>query len=79
MEIGEQVEVHTRYNNSWAPGFEIAEVVDRGYRVRRICDATLLPDLTGESDVRPAPPTSAWHPDGPNPSASSLRRRSEPR
>ena len=31
MDVGEQVEVHTRFNDSWVPGFEIAEVADRGF------------------------------------------------
>ena len=54
MQVGEQVEVHTKFNNSWAPGFEIAEVASTGYRVRRRSDGVLLPDVTGEADVRPA-------------------------
>ena len=53
MRVGEQVEVHTRFNDSWVDGFEIAEVADRGYRVRRKSDGSLLPDLTSESDLRP--------------------------
>jgi hypothetical protein len=54
LRVGEQVEVHTKFNDSWVSGFEIAEVVDDGYRVRRLSDGTLLPNLTGEEDVRPA-------------------------
>jgi hypothetical protein len=54
LHVGEQVEVHTRYNDSWVGGFEIAEVVDGGYRVRRTSDGSLLPDLTSEADLRPA-------------------------
>lgn len=56
MRVGEQVEVHTRFNNSWVDGFEIAEVAVSGYRVRRKSDGSLLPDLTSESDLRPVPP-----------------------
>ena len=52
--MGELVEVHTKYNDAWVSGFEIAEVVDGGYRVRRISDGTLLPNRTTEADVRPA-------------------------
>ena len=52
--VGEVVEVHTKFNDSWVRGFEIAEVVDGGYRVRRLSDGSLLPNLTGEDDVRPA-------------------------
>ena len=54
LQVGERVEVHTRYNDSWVGGFEIAEVVEGGYHVRRTSDGSLLPNLTGEDDVRPA-------------------------
>ncbi len=66
MHVGEQVEVHTRFNDSWVAGFEIAEVADSGYRVRRRSDGSLLPNLTSESDLRPVPPTSRWTPDTAN-------------
>ena len=50
MDVGQEVEVHTTFDNSWAPGFEIAEVIDRGcYRVRRTSDGTLLPSVTGST------------------------------
>ena len=52
LQVGDQVEVHTKYNDSWVGGFEIAEVLDGGYRVRRTSDGSLLPNLTGEDDVR---------------------------
>jgi hypothetical protein len=51
--VGEAVEVHTKYNDSWVGGFEIAEVVEGGYRVRRTSDGSFLPNLTGDEDVRP--------------------------
>ena len=52
---GEAVEVHTKYNDTWVGGFEIAEVLDDGrYRVRRTSDGSLLPNPTGDADVRPA-------------------------
>jgi hypothetical protein len=66
MEVGEQVEVHTRFNDSWVPGFEIAEVADSGYRVRRRSDGSLLPNVTSESDLRPMSPMPSWRLD-PNP------------
>ncbi len=53
MEVGEQVEVHTKFNDSWSPGFEIAEVVSGGYRVRWRSDGMVLPDFTSELDLRP--------------------------
>ena len=54
LQVGDRVEVHTKYNDSWVGGFEIAEVLDGGYRVRRTSDGSLLPNLTGEDDVRTA-------------------------
>jgi hypothetical protein len=54
LQVGEPVEVHTKFNDSWVRGFEIAEVAEGGYRVRRLSDGSLLPNLTGEEDVRPA-------------------------
>jgi hypothetical protein len=57
LHVGDRVELHTKFNDSWVPGFEIAEVVMDGYRVRRTSDGTVLPDLTGESDLRPASPS----------------------
>lgn len=54
LQVGESVEVHTRFNDTWVSGFEIAEIVVGGYRVRRTSDGSLLPNLTGEADLRPA-------------------------
>jgi hypothetical protein len=52
LEVGDQVEVHTNFDDVWVPGFEIAEIVPEGYRVRREFDDTLLPGYTSEADVR---------------------------
>ena len=54
LQVGEQVEVHTKFNDSWVGGFEVAEIVEGGYRVRRTSDGSLLPNLTSEADLRPA-------------------------
>ena len=56
MNIGQEVEVHTRFDGSWAPGFEIAEITERGYRLRRTSDGMVLPDVTSTTDLRPAWP-----------------------
>lgn len=53
MRIGEPVEVYTAFVDSWQPGFEIAEVRDDGYQVRRQSDGSLLPAPTSDADVRP--------------------------
>ena len=50
---GTPVDVRSRFVGSWSRGFEVAErVADRGYRVRRISDGTVLPDVFDEQDVR---------------------------
>jgi hypothetical protein len=56
MEVGDRVEVHTRFNNTWVPGFEVAAVVGFGYRLCRTSDGTVLPSVTSQSDLRPVPP-----------------------
>ena len=61
MQVGSRVEVHTRFTDSWASGFEIAEVVDEGYRLRRTSDGSMLPEPTGEADLRPAPSFRPWN------------------
>ena len=53
MHEGQPVEVHTTFDDSWSPGFEIAEVMPEGFRVRRMSDGSLLPGVTSSSDVRP--------------------------
>ncbi|HEV3225231.1 MAG TPA: hypothetical protein VGZ52_00280, partial [Acidimicrobiales bacterium] len=49
---GADIEVHSSFNNTWTPGFEIAEAVIGGYRVRRASDHSLLPGLVASGDVR---------------------------
>jgi hypothetical protein len=53
FEVGDQVEVHTKFDDTWVSGFEIAEVNPEGYRVRRHSDDSLLPGVTSEADLRP--------------------------
>jgi len=55
MHEGQPVEVHTTFDDSWSPGFEIAEIMPEGFRVRRMSDRSLLPGVTSSSDVRPCP------------------------
>ena len=54
MREGQEIEVHTRFDDSWCEGFEIAEVTADGVRVRRKSDGALLPGVTSRADVRPA-------------------------
>jgi hypothetical protein len=52
VEVGDQVEVHSKYSDSWVSGFEVVEITLEAYRVRRVSDGSLLPDYTSESDLR---------------------------
>lgn len=56
MEIGERVEVYSAFEQTWTDGFEIADVRDEGYLVRRRCDGFVLPHPTSPSDLRAVPP-----------------------
>jgi hypothetical protein len=52
---GTRVEVRTRFDMSWARGFEIAEVDEHGvtrYRLRRRSDGSMLPAWFSDDDVR---------------------------
>ena len=53
MNVGQQVEVHVGYTNAWATGFEVADVVPGGCRLRRRSDGALLPIITATADLRP--------------------------
>ena len=52
VEVGAAVIVRTRYLGSWAGGFEVAEVLDDGYRLRRLSDGDVLPDVIEFDDVK---------------------------
>jgi hypothetical protein len=53
--LASRVEVRTRYQRGqWAPGYEIARVVDSGYRVRRPGSPDVLPEIFVPADVRRA-------------------------
>ena len=49
---GMEVDVRTGFDRSWASGFQIAEVTDVGYRLRRASDQTTLPVVFPFDDVR---------------------------
>ena len=50
---GTRVDVRSRFVGSWARGFEIDEPVDGGYRIRRVSDGSVLPDVLTDDEVRP--------------------------
>ena len=52
LEPGTAVEVRRRFDYSWVRGFEVAEVVDGGYRVKRLSDGTVLPSDFGAGEIR---------------------------
>jgi len=50
---GTRVDVRNRFVGAWSHGFEIAEQVRDGYRVRRMSDGSVLPDVFPDDDIRP--------------------------
>jgi len=52
MERGEQVQLWVTFTETWSSGFEIADIVEGGYQVRRRSDGSLLPSPTSEGDLR---------------------------
>jgi hypothetical protein len=49
---GTQVDVRNRYQGTWVRGFEVAEVTEDGYRIRRLSDGSTLGELFARDDVR---------------------------
>jgi hypothetical protein len=49
---GTPVDVRNRFVGSWSHGFEVAERVQGGYRVRRLSDNSVLPDIFPSEDIR---------------------------
>ncbi len=49
---GTKVDVRNRYQGTWVRGFEVAEVTENGYRIRRLSDGSTLNELFSRDDVR---------------------------
>jgi hypothetical protein len=49
---GTKVDVRNRFQGTWVRGFEIAEVTDEGYRIRRMSDGSVLGELFSRDDLR---------------------------
>lgn len=49
---GTQIDVRNRYQGTWVRGFEVAEVAEQGYRIRRLSDGTVLDELFSRDDLR---------------------------
>lgn len=53
--------MRTRFDGTWSPGFEVAEVVEPGgYRIRRMADGVVLPSLFDASEVRRERGRATW-------------------
>jgi hypothetical protein len=59
LAVGTQVEARSGFDGSWQHGFVVEEVTERGYRLRRESDGTLLPELPHEQ-VRRRRKRSTW-------------------
>src|SRR6202035_6154710 len=53
LEVGTNVYVRNRYLGQWSGGFEVAEVFEDGYRLHRVSDGYVFPDVFPFDDVRP--------------------------
>ena len=52
LAVGAKVYVRDRYMGKWSGGFEVAEICPDGYRIRRISDSQIFPDVFPTNDVR---------------------------
>jgi hypothetical protein len=52
LAAGTAVDVRSRYVGAWSSGFEVAEPLQGGYRIRRLSDDSVLPDIFTNEDVR---------------------------
>ena len=50
---GTRVDVRNRFVGTWSHGFEVAERVGDGYRILRLSDGSILPDVFSADDLRP--------------------------
>jgi hypothetical protein len=64
MQLGTRVEVRSRFDQRWARGFEIAEVLNeprrKRYRLRRRSDGSVLPAEFVDDDVREEKKRTMW-------------------
>jgi hypothetical protein len=52
LEPGTKVDVRNRYQGTWVRGFEVADMTDEGYRIRRLSDGSVLGELFSRDDLR---------------------------
>jgi len=64
MTPGSRVEVRSRFERTWARGFEVVEELDDGgelqYRIRRRSDGSVLPAIFVGDDVREEKRDRLW-------------------
>ncbi len=60
LQPGRRVEVRSRFERSWARGFEVAEATADGYRIRRLSDGAVLPVVFDAQDVRRERKRGLW-------------------
>jgi len=57
VEPRQDVEVRSRFDGKWVGGFQVSETTDVGgeerYRLMRLSDGVVLPELFDVGDVRP--------------------------
>jgi hypothetical protein len=58
-EVGMLVDVQGRYLGTWRRGFEVAEILYEGCRVRRCSDQSVLAGIVPYEEVRQAQPARA--------------------
>ncbi len=58
--VGNRVEVKARFDGTWSKGFEVADIEDDGYRIRRMTDGGVLPSLFHRNEVRRERRRSTW-------------------
>ena len=52
LSVGTKVYVRNRFLGDWITGFTVAEVLGDGYRIRRLLDDHVFPDVFAFEDVR---------------------------
>ena len=57
VETRHDVEVRCRFDGTWVSGFQVTESTEvageKRFRLMRVSDRTVLPELFGPSDIRP--------------------------
>lgn len=52
LDLGVRICVRNRFLGDWTGGYQVAEVCHDGYRIRRISDGLVFPDVFPCEDVR---------------------------